>query len=164
MEHLRLTLESDHVVARGEVLGVAALQPFRLRYKIKCDADWRTRKLDLELYDLHGCRERHIRADGQGNWRDAEHGDLTEIAGCLDVDISATPFTNTLAFRRLDMHPSEQAGLTVAYVKPSPTSPSGPSPSATAATGARQRAPSHLYRKASSAASRPTCLSMPTGW
>jgi uncharacterized protein len=117
MEHLRLALESDHIVARGEVQAIASLQPFRLRYKIKCDAAWRTRKVDLELYDLHGCRERHIKADGLGNWRDDEHGDLAELAGCLDLDISATPFTNTLAFRRLDMRPSEQAALAVVYVK-----------------------------------------------
>ena len=47
----------------------------------------------------------------------AEHGELTELAGCLDVDISATPFTNTLALRRLDLQPGENASLTVAYVK-----------------------------------------------
>jgi hypothetical protein len=117
MEHLRLTFHEDHIVAHGDVMAIAGSSPFRLRYKIKCDSGWHTRKLDLEVHDLHGCRERHVKADGQGNWRDAEHGELTELAGCLDVDISATPFTNTLALRRLDLQQGENASLTVAYVK-----------------------------------------------
>jgi hypothetical protein len=116
MEHLRLVHYEDHIVARGEVLGIAGLAPFRLRYKIKCDLAWHTRKVDLELYDLHGCHDRHLKADGQGNWRDEAHGSLSELAGCLDVDISATPFTNTLALRRLDLQPGENAGLTIAYL------------------------------------------------
>ena len=117
LEHLRLTRHEDHLVARGEVMALAGTSPFRLRYKIKCDTGWRTHKLDMELYDLHGCRERHIKADGAGNWREEGAGPLGELAGCLDVDISATPFTNTLAVRRLDLQPGERAGLTVAYVK-----------------------------------------------
>lgn len=117
MEHLRLSFEADHAVARGDVLGLAGPAPYRLRYKIKCDAQWRTRKIDLELYDAHGLRERHFKCDGQGNWHDAELGELGELGGCQDLDISATPFTNTLAFRRLDMKPGEQVALSVAYVK-----------------------------------------------
>lgn len=117
MEHLRLTYHEDHIVARGDVLGIAALAPFRLRYKIKCDLGWHTRKVDLELYDLHGCRERHVKADGAGNWQDEERGPLSELAGCLDLDISATPFTNTLALRRLDLQRAENAALTVVHVK-----------------------------------------------
>src|SRR5262249_35598884 len=71
LEHLRLGFAEDHIVARGVVLGMAGPSPFELRYKIKCDLGWRTRKLDLELYDLHGCHERHIRTHGDGNWHEA---------------------------------------------------------------------------------------------
>ena len=35
MEHLRLTLDDEEIVARGLVLGFAGGMPFRLRYKIK---------------------------------------------------------------------------------------------------------------------------------
>ncbi len=116
LEHLRLTPHEDHIVARGEVMALVGASPFRLRYKLKCDPGWHTRKLDLELHDVHGCRERHLRADGRGNWREGGQ-EISELAGCMDVDISATPFTNTLPLRRLDLAPGEAAALTVAYVK-----------------------------------------------
>jgi hypothetical protein len=117
MEHLRLLLDDEEIVAKGLVLGFAAGAPFRLRYKIKCDRRWRTRKLEMEVSDLHEPRERKLRSDGEGNWREHEGGHLSELDGCLDVDISATPFTNTLAVRRLDLQPGESSGLCVAYVK-----------------------------------------------
>ena len=117
MEHLRLALDGEEIVAKGTVLGFASGSPFRLRYKIKCTPDWRARKLELEVSDLHGTRERKIRSNGEGHWREHDGGHLGELAGCLDVDISATPFTNTLAIQRLQLQPGESAGLTVAYVK-----------------------------------------------
>ena len=61
--------------------------------------------------------ERRLRADGEGNWREHEGESLSELAGCLDIDISATPFTNTLAVRRLDLQAGENAGLSVAHIK-----------------------------------------------
>jgi len=117
MEHLRLLLDDEEIVAKGLILGFAAGAPFRLRYKIKCDRHWHTRKLEMEVSDLHGTRERKLRSDGEGNWREHEGGHLSELAGCLDVDISATPFTNTISFRRLDLQPGENAAITVAYIK-----------------------------------------------
>jgi hypothetical protein len=41
---------------------------------------------------------------------------VPELEGCVDVDISATPFTNTLPIRRLGLEPGESAELRVAYV------------------------------------------------
>jgi hypothetical protein len=117
LEHLRLTLGEDEIVGRGTVLGVADGVPFRLRYKAKCDPRWRLRKLELELDDIHGSRERLLRTDGAGNWREEDGEILSDLAGCVDVDISATPFTNTLAVRRLDLQPGETAELTVVHVK-----------------------------------------------
>ena len=38
------------------------------------------------------------------------------LQGCLDVDISATPFTNTLPIRRLALQPGSTATLIMAYI------------------------------------------------
>lgn len=39
-----------------------------------------------------------------------------EFDGCLDVDIQVTPFTNTLAIRRLGLGPGEKAPIRVVYL------------------------------------------------
>jgi len=38
------------------------------------------------------------------------------LEGCLDVDISATPFTNTLPIRRLQLQLGESAEIQVVYL------------------------------------------------
>jgi len=57
-----------------------------------------------------------LRADGEGTWLDEEGGELLGLSGGVDVDISATPFTNTLPIQRLPLSAGESTELTVAYV------------------------------------------------
>jgi hypothetical protein len=113
LEFCRLDTDpvDDCYVAHGVVLGAERDgprkgRPFRLAYKVKADADWRTRKVTLEAQGQDGKTiTRILRSDGRGNWKD-ERGDAVEPAkGCLDMDIWATPFTNTLPIRRLAQKP-----------------------------------------------------------
>ena len=42
---------------------------------------------------------------------------MRELDGWIDVDISATPFTNTLPIRRLGLEHGESEELTVTYIR-----------------------------------------------
>lgn len=115
LEHLRVRLDPIENVAHGLVLGVKEGAPYRLAYKVKWGADWRPRKATFEVQDGRGMRERMLKTDGRGKWRD-DTDELPELAGCLDLDIAATPFTNTLAVRRLDLKPGQSSEIKTAYV------------------------------------------------
>jgi hypothetical protein len=41
---------------------------------------------------------------------------MPDLDGCIDVDISSTPFTNTLPIRRLGLEPGESEELAVTYI------------------------------------------------
>ncbi len=116
MEHLRLRLDPLESVAHGLLMGVEGGVPYRLAYKIKWGADWRTRKVTLEVQDAGGMRERTVKSDGRGNWKDETGDPIAELEGCIDVDIATSPFTNTLAVRRLDLKPGQSAEIKAAYV------------------------------------------------
>jgi hypothetical protein len=116
LEHLRPRVGDIGYVAAGTVLGLREGVPFRLQYKIKTDWDWRVRKIILELHTSEGNRIQTLRTDGRGHWRNDDGEPLPAFEGCLDVDISATPFTNTLPIRRLDLRPGQRADLRVVYV------------------------------------------------
>lgn len=117
LEHLRLRTADDvGYVATGTVLGLTDGLPFRLQYKIKTDADWRPRKVLLDCLGPGGGVTRLLRATGRGQWKDDGGEILRELDGCHDVDISATPFTNTPAIRRLKLKPGQRAELRVVYV------------------------------------------------
>jgi hypothetical protein len=115
LEHLRLAQRDDEIVADGLIIGVSDGAPFRARYVIRCDARWRVREIRVDLSSDSG-REIALRADGAGFWTTASGEPVPSLDGCIDVDISATPFTNTLAIRRLGLEPGETSDLTVAYV------------------------------------------------
>jgi hypothetical protein len=54
---------------------------------------------------------------GEGNWTTPDGRAVTYLEGCEYVDISETPFTNTLPIRRLGLAPGESAEISVAYVE-----------------------------------------------
>ena len=124
LEHLRLVTSDGAVVANGLVIGLVGGRPFRIVYEVRCDEQWRVRELRVAAPDS----ERpvlELAADGEGRWQRRGREPVPELDGCIDVDISATPFTNTLPIRRLGLRPGESEELAVAYVR-APESLLGP--------------------------------------
>jgi uncharacterized protein len=115
LEYLTLAYRSKDIFAEGVVVGLADETPFRTRYKIRCDRAWKTREVILELLEEPETRLEFL-ADGQGHWKTRKGDALPSLNGCIDVDISATPFTNTLVIRRTSLKPGDSLELSVAYV------------------------------------------------
>jgi hypothetical protein len=103
-------------VANGLVIGLEAGRPFRVGYEIRCDERWLVREVRAAAPDS----ERpvlELLADGEGHWKRRGGEPVPELDGCIDVDISATPFTNTLPIRRLGLEPGRSEEVAVAYVR-----------------------------------------------
>ncbi|GAB4459651.1 MAG: putative glycolipid-binding domain-containing protein [Anaerolineae bacterium] len=115
LEHLRIQ-ENDLIAADGLIVGVAEGQPVRLHYEVRCDAHYRFIMVRVSLYTptYHSLL---LSLDADGFWRtDKSDMPLAKLQGCLDLDISATPFTNTLPIRRLGLQPGQSAEIKVAYI------------------------------------------------
>jgi uncharacterized protein len=115
LEHLRLVWYDDGIVADGVIIGYKQGLPFRARYAIRCDILWNVREVRIDLLDQTSQRI-ELLADGEGHWTDSSGIAMPALDGCRDVDISATPFTNTLPIRRMALRPGETADLVVAYI------------------------------------------------
>ena len=114
LEHLHLLQQDGNILADSIIVGVSNRMPFRIRYEITCNSNWKVKELGLTL--LSGNRESiKIQTDGQGHWSTHTGDPVPSLEGCIDVDISATPFTNTLPIRRLALSPGQSAELLVAY-------------------------------------------------
>lgn len=85
----------------------------RFSYEIVCDRDWTFRTLRLEA--AAGERSLELESTASGGWTvdGVRRSDLDE---CIDIDLSATPFTNSLPIRRLDLAIDDEADLVMAYV------------------------------------------------
>jgi hypothetical protein len=97
------------------VIGLEAGRPFRIGYEIRCDGLWRVREVRVATPDL-GRPVLELLADGEGHWKWRSGEPLPELDGCIDVDISATPFTNTLPIHRLGLKAGESEELAVTYI------------------------------------------------
>jgi hypothetical protein len=114
LEHLVLGEGGAGVTAVSVVIGADEGTPFAARYRIACDTLWRVRELEVELLgEPFGIS---VTADGEGGWFDVAGNRLGHLDGAIDVDLSATPFTNTLPIRRLDLAPHATADILTAYV------------------------------------------------
>lgn len=120
LEHLVLTETDLGFEATSVVIGLAEAadgteQRFAARYRILCDPLWRTREVEVEL--IGEPLRLSVTADGEGRWFDAAGAPLPSLDGAVDVDLAATPFTNTLPIRRLDLAAGASADILAAYVR-----------------------------------------------
>jgi uncharacterized protein len=114
-EHLVLREGPRGLTAQGTVGGVTDEgRPFSLRYSLRLDSAWRVREVELALLGSDACLS--LRSDGAGRWTDEKGRPLPELDDCIDVDISVTPFTNTLPIRRLGLAPDSSDDVTVVYL------------------------------------------------
>lgn len=114
LEHLRVRGDGRGVVLDGLVVALRD-SPQRVAYRIRCDAGWTARAVEVRRLD--GGAGLTLEGDGAGHWRLAGGAALPALDGCKDVDLALTPATNTLPIRRLGLAPYQAADIAVAYVE-----------------------------------------------
>ncbi len=112
---MRLLQLPDGIVADSIILGVQEQKPFRIHYEIRCNAQWRLQSVHVNLLD-GSSQSLYLFIDEEGTWTTEGGEIISSLQGCLDVDISATPFTNTLPIRRLALQQYSIATLNMAYI------------------------------------------------
>lgn len=115
LEHLILQQSNTGIFADSWVIGQVDSEPFRLHYTLRCDTHWRIRSLTAAVLTPE-LRHIEVTVDEEGVWTDRFNNAIEELDGCVDLDISATPFTNSLPIRRLALKPGEAAVIEVAYL------------------------------------------------
>lgn len=114
LEQLHLHIGDAGIIAESVIAGESDGVRFGLKYRIECAPDWSIRFAFVEVCGKPWALR--LFHDGQGNWTDEFDDPVPELTGCLDLDIQATPFTNTLAIRRLALAQGESHDLKVCYV------------------------------------------------
>jgi hypothetical protein len=102
----------DAITARGSVEAGDDV-PDAIEFTVVCDGRWHTR--EVEVVEPASGRRIMLFADGAGAWSSGTEP-LPALHGAIDVDISATPFTNTLPIRRSPLGVGEHIDIVTAYV------------------------------------------------
>ncbi|KQU63577.1 hypothetical protein ASG66_04005 [Bacillus sp. Leaf406] len=83
-----------------------------IHYSLELDPSWTFRKGSIRIGD----RSLTLHADGAGSWSDGEHGPIEELTGAIDIDISCTPFTNSLPINRMEWMQGRTVSMDVVYM------------------------------------------------
>ncbi|MEO5806122.1 putative glycolipid-binding domain-containing protein [Devosia sp.] len=96
IEHCHINRRESDTRIRGAIIG----PDYGLFYRLKLNDIGNVRDLVLERTDG---RSLELYSDGAGNWSDDRAEPLPDLRGCIDIDLSASPLTNSLPIWRTEL-------------------------------------------------------------
>jgi hypothetical protein len=115
MERFTLSVSADGFDFDGLLLQAHQDVPYVARYTIRVDEAWRTRAVEVAI-ENGGRNSISLEIDGAGHWTD-NRKPLSDLDGCVDVDLEWSPSTNALPIRRLALLPGESKAVSAAWVR-----------------------------------------------
>lgn len=112
LEHCHVSETADGIAVRSALIGEADGLPFGAFYELALDPRWTFRSLVLRHSDGRVLR---LISNGEGDWK-VDGRRAPEFEGCVDIDISGTPLTNTLPIRRRSFDPGVPQRFDMVFV------------------------------------------------
>ena len=113
LELLEIGERKSGIDARGMLISEAEGTGFGASYHIRLAPDWTFRALNLQLLDG---RVLKLRSDGKGNWTEGNGAPRRDLDECIDIDLSGSPFTNTLPIGRTHWQTGVPEHFTMAFI------------------------------------------------
>ena len=101
LEHVHVNSVDNNIIVTSVVIGERAGVSFGINYSIICSPEWTVRSFKIE--NTNGT-SLAMNSDGEGMWFHDNFSEAEKFTGAIEVDFSGTPFTNTLAIRRMRAH------------------------------------------------------------
>ena len=90
---------------------------YTVQYKITLTSQWVFREAEIQSKGPGETgKQIFIASDGAGKWTDYKNNRIEGLESAIDIEFMATPFTNTLPIRRLQLERGESAEITVAQI------------------------------------------------
>jgi uncharacterized protein len=114
LEQVVLSENAGHIDIQSAVISGPVSAGFAALYSFKLSSDWCVIEMRASL--LGAAASVYLRRTEEGRWLDGDNRALPHLDGILDVDLSITPFTNSLAIRRLKLGVGECAEIATVYI------------------------------------------------
>lgn len=115
-EHCAVNFLDDAIMVRSEIEGWAHGIPVYADYTLRLDKLWNVLEFDIDFHVRDTQHHYHLLRDEESNWTDASGKTYPEFKGCKYIDISLTPFTNSLPINGLFLPHGESAQIDLVYV------------------------------------------------
>lgn len=112
-EFARISQRSSAIHVESTVIFFNGNSPVQIDYFIDTDNLWATKKV---LVQTKKGKNLEINATGTGKWFDQHGKELEELRGAIDVDLSVTPFSNSLPVNRYDWELNQRREFEMVYI------------------------------------------------
>ncbi|GAA0995977.1 putative glycolipid-binding domain-containing protein [Acrocarpospora macrocephala] len=102
--------------AQGWTTAVEEGETWVVRYDIRLDEAWTTRRAEVWGRSVSGERSTVVEADGAGHWL-VDGQAAPHLDGCLDVDLESSAMTNAFPVHRMALPVGAKAEAPAAYVR-----------------------------------------------
>lgn len=107
--------QGESIIVRGHITGEENTIPYFVSYILHLNLQWQVQSVSLNTkstkpLEYYFERKNHC-------WYDKEGNEIPALKDCIDIDISLTPFTNTLPVRRLNLSAGSTEDIRVLYFK-----------------------------------------------
>jgi uncharacterized protein len=114
LENCALSITAAGAEVNSTIIGTNENKIFKIDYSIRTNSNWETTFVQLSCRHAAQATFFRLARIGDAQWT-VNNEPAAQLDGCVDVDISQTPFTNTLPIRRLQLKKHESRQIKVAY-------------------------------------------------
>jgi hypothetical protein len=116
MEYFSLSETKDGYLFDGILILSLQDQPLRIQYQITSDHAWQTQAVDVQALFGVAWHGMNIVVGEELRWW-VDGYEMSRLKGCVDIDLSFSPSTNTLPIRRLDLPVGAGQTVTAAWLR-----------------------------------------------
>jgi uncharacterized protein len=106
---------TDNIIVNGQITGEGLGKLLNVKYKLEINTRWEIQSLFISVQSDTSFTI-SLQKDKEGQWMDDKGKIQTQLAQCTDIDISLTPFTNTLPINRLNLPVGTSKEIAVIYI------------------------------------------------
>ena len=114
-EHCAVNFLSEEIIVRSEIEGWASHKAVYAEYVLHLTRDWEALRAEINFNVGDKQGSWHLECDGQSNWTDITGMAYPGLKGCRFLDISLTPFTNSLPINALQLSEGNSAEFDLVY-------------------------------------------------
>ena len=115
LENCIVTIMDKGSGIKSSIIGVYTNEIYKIEYRIRTNQFWETIFCEIKSQLYNKVEVIDFRKEGKESWYVNGQPD-EKLNGCIDIDISLTPFTNTLPINRLKLLEKEDQQIKVLYV------------------------------------------------
>jgi len=114
MEFCRIHFR-DTILVKSTVVGCSEDIPYKADYEMELSLDWIINRVHITSWLGNSEQSLTLKHNGHGKWQGNDR-EWKHLEGCMDIDLSLTPFTNSIPVNRLKLAADASADTDLIYI------------------------------------------------